>query len=47
MLDDPEKQPIFQAISNKIKQIQDDLNWEIDPNDVALVKGIGTGPRSI
>ena len=22
---------------------QDDLNWEIDPNDVALVKGIGTG----
>ena len=41
--DDPDKRPTFQAISDKIKQIQDDLNWEIDPNDIAFVKGIGTG----
>ena len=40
---DPEKRPTFDAISEKLESIQDDLKWGIDPSEVKVVKEIGTG----
>ena len=36
--EEPGKRPTFQGIQMKFEKIQDDLNWEIDPSEMSLVK---------
>ena len=41
--EDPEARPSFEVIYDDLKQIQNDLKWEIESNEVQSVKIIGTG----